>query len=142
MTELDSISLTDSAENDAQAVPQPLHPVQTLQMLVSALTTTLTSTTLHNSHFCRSPNWEKRLPNCFVVVSAISNNSLELSVMLQTTDTGEVFSTGATDQFMHSDFMKRNCITMRLLSWPISIYNVDGTPNEAGSITEVIEMML
>jgi hypothetical protein len=31
---------------------------------------------------------------------------------------------------------------MRLLSRPIPIYNVDGTLNEAGSITEVVEMML
>jgi Retroviral aspartyl protease len=73
---------------------------------------------------------------------------LKLSIVLQTTDTGEVFSTatlldcGATDKFLHSDFMKRNCIATRLLSWPIPIYNVDGTLNEAGSITEVVKMML
>jgi Retroviral aspartyl protease len=68
--------------------------------------------------------------------------------VLQTTDTGEVFSTaalldcGATDKFIHSDFVKRNRIATRLLSRPIPIYNVDGTLNEAGSITEVVKMML
>jgi Retroviral aspartyl protease len=103
---------------------------------------------LCNSRFHRCPNWEKHLPDCFVVASAISDNSLKLSIALQTTDTGEVFSTaalldcGATDKFIHSDFVKRNHIAMRLLSRPIPIYNVDGTLNEAGSITKVVEMML
>jgi hypothetical protein len=70
------------------------------------------------------------------------------SIALQTTDTGEVFLTaalldcGVTDKFIHSDFVKCNCIATRLLSQPIPIYNVDGTLNEAGSITEVIKMML
>jgi Retroviral aspartyl protease len=72
----------------------------------------------------------------------------ELSIARQTTDMGEVFLTatlldcGATDKFIHSNFMKRNRIMTRLLSQPIPIYNMDGTLNKAGSITKVVKMML
>jgi Retroviral aspartyl protease len=153
MTESDLISSTDSAENDVQAVPQPPSPVQTSNTVSSTFEPTpilapSSFANSHRSHFCRRPNWEKHLPDRFVVASAISDNSLELNIALQTTDTGEVFSTaallncGATDKFVHSDFMKHNCIATRLLSRPIPIYNMDGTLNEAGSITEVVEMML
>jgi Retroviral aspartyl protease len=143
MTELDLMSSTDSAENDAEAVPQTPSPVQ-----ASPMSTPSSFANSRNLRFHRRPNWEKRLPDRFVVASAISDNSLELSITLQTTDMGEVFSTaalldcGATNKFVHSDFVKRNRITTRLLSGPIPIYNVDGTLNEAGSITEVVEMML
>jgi Retroviral aspartyl protease len=155
MTELDLISSTDSMWNNVKAIPQPPPPVQALALsnIGSTFATMRTSSpsisvSLRNSHFHRRPNWEKRLPDRFVVASAISDNSLELSIALQTTDTGEVFSTaalldcGATDKFIHSNFVKCNCITTRLLSRPIPIYNVDGTLNEAGSITKVVEMML
>jgi hypothetical protein len=153
MTELDLISSTDSMGNDVKAIPQPPPLVQALLNIGSTFATMgtsspLTSASSCNSHFHRRPDWEKHLPDRFVVASAISDNSLELSIALQTTDTGEVFSMatlldcGATDKFIHSDFMKRNHIATRLLSWPIPMYNVDGTLNEAGSITKVIEMML
>jgi hypothetical protein len=67
---------------------------------------------------------------------------------MQTTDTGEVVLTtalldcGATSEFIHTDFMKHNCLTTKALNRPIPIYNVDGSPNEAGSISEVIKVML
>ena len=66
---------------------------------------------------------------------------------MQTLDTGEVLSTkglldcGATDLFIGSDFMKRNHLTTKQLSRPIPVYNVDSSPNEAGSISEVWEMI-
>jgi Retroviral aspartyl protease len=153
MTESELISLTDSAENNVQAIPQLPSPVQTSNTVSLTLEPTPTSTPLsfansHSSHFRQCPNWEKHFPDRFVVALAISDNSLKLSIMLQMTNTGEVFLTaalldcGATNKFVHSDFVKRNRITTRLLSRPIPIYNVDGTLNEAGSITEVVEMML
>jgi Retroviral aspartyl protease len=139
-------------ENNVEAVPQPPPPVQAssdIGLMFETMQTFLPSTSASscNSRFHRRPNWEKRLPNRFVVASAISDNSLEL-IVLQTTDTGEVFLTaalldcGATDKFIHSDFVKCNRIATRLLSRPIPIYNMDGMLNEAGSITEVVEMML
>jgi Reverse transcriptase (RNA-dependent DNA polymerase)/Retroviral aspartyl protease len=153
MTKTDLISSTDSVANNVQAIPQPPSSVQTLNTVNSMFEPTPISapspfTNSHSLHFRQRLNWEKCLPDRFVVASAISDNSLELSIVLQMTDTGEVFSTaalldcGATGKFVHSDFVKRNCIATRLLSRPIPIYNVDGMLNEAGSITEVVEMML
>jgi hypothetical protein len=92
--------------------------------------------------------WEKQLPERYVVASSPSLNSLELQVSIQTTDTGEVHSTkafldcGAMGMFANSDFVKRKCLTTRMLSCPIPVYNVDGSPNEAGSIKEVVDVVL
>jgi hypothetical protein len=67
---------------------------------------------------------------------------------MQTTDTGEAFTSkallncGATDLFVNSDFVSQNRLTTRKLSCLIPVYNVDGTPNEAGSISEVWEAVL
>jgi RNase H-like domain found in reverse transcriptase/Reverse transcriptase (RNA-dependent DNA polymerase)/Integrase zinc binding domain/Chromo (CHRromatin Organisation MOdifier) domain/Retroviral aspartyl protease len=124
----DCESLTDTTLNDSEAVPTPLSPSL--------------------PRFRRRPHWERRLPSRYVVASNPSPNSLELKVSLQTLDTGDVFSTtalldsGATSQFMHSDFVKRNRLATKALSRPIPIYNVDGSSNEAGSISEVVEVML
>ena len=38
--------------------------------------------------------------------------------------------------------MKKSSFTTRTLSNPIPVRNVDGTPNEAGSITDVVELNL
>jgi hypothetical protein len=135
MTELDLTSSTDSAENDVKVVPQPPPPVHISltvgpTFVTMPMSSPLSFANLRSSRFCQCPNWEKNLPDHFVVASAISDNSLRLSIVLQTTDTGEVFLTaalldcGATDKFIHSDFMKCNRLAMRLLSWPITIYNV------------------
>ena len=67
---------------------------------------------------------------------------------MQTLDTGKILSTkalldcGATDLFASSDFVARNHLTTKRLSRPIPVYNVDGSPNEAGSISEVWETVL
>jgi hypothetical protein len=111
MTESDLISSTDSAENDVQAIPQPPSPFQTLNTISSTfkpmpISAPSSFTNSHHLHFHQCPNWEKH-PDRFVVALAISDNSLELNIALQTTDTGEVFSTaalldcGATDKFVH-----------------------------------------
>jgi hypothetical protein len=44
--------------------------------------------------------------------------------------------------FANSDFVKRKRLTTRLLSRPIPVYNVDRSTNEAGSITEVVDVVL
>jgi hypothetical protein len=67
---------------------------------------------------------------------------------MQTTNTGEVFASkallncGATDLFANSNFVSQNQLTTRKLSCLIPVYNVDGTPNQAGSISEVWEAIL
>src|SRR5215475_1811716 len=78
--------------------------------------------------------------NATLSISAIpSQNSIELPVQVQTTDTGEVLNPkallncGATGQFIDRDYVKENRLTTRTLSRPIPVSNVDGTLNEARS---------
>jgi hypothetical protein len=77
-----------------------------------------------------------------------TSRSLNLKVNLETTDTREVKSvdalldSGATGMFINRDYVKANQLTTRTLSKSIPVYNVDGTPNEAGSITEAVCLIL
>jgi hypothetical protein len=98
------------------------------------------------------PNWEHRLPSSFVVSvldeTEDRRRSLTLKIELQTTDTGEVKSvkalldSGATGMFIDRDYVKTNGLSTRTLSHPIPVRNVDGTLNEAGSVHEVVELIL
>jgi hypothetical protein len=92
--------------------------------------------------------WEKRLPERYIVATNPSSNSFKLKISIQTMDTGEVHTTavlldsGATGLFMNSEFVKQKRLTTKPLSRPILVYNVDGSLNEAGSISEVVEVVL
>ena len=44
---------------------------------------------------------------------------------------------GATTKFLHRRFVERNSVTTRKLARPIPLYNIDGTENCDGTITEV-----
>lgn len=92
--------------------------------------------------------WERnRVPRHFTI-AAISPRSLDLQVELKTTDTGAEFRTravvdsGATGSFIDVDFVWRNSITTRKLTRPVPVLNVDGSPNEAGQIVEVLDLIL
>jgi len=67
---------------------------------------------------------------------------------LKTTDTMEEASTeamvdtGATGDFVDQDFVNQAKLPTQKLSQPIPVYNVDGTLNEAGSIHEVIDIIM
>jgi hypothetical protein len=95
------------------------------------------------------PRWERSLPAKLVIASVEDKpSSLKLKVNIETTDTGEVKSlsslvdSGATGNFIDWDYVRSNRLTTRRLSKPVPVYNVDGTPNEAGSITEVADLIL
>ena len=49
---------------------------------------------------------------------------------------------GVTGEFIDRDYAKSCCFNLIKLKQPIPVYNVDGTPNEAGSIMEVIHLTL
>ena len=99
------------------------------------------------------PCWERRLPPQ-LVISALdgegdpSSRSLNLKVGIETTDTREAISVtalvdlGATGHFIDRNYVKANWLTTQTLSVPIPVRNVDGTPNEAGAITEVVNLIL
>jgi len=74
--------------------------------------------------------------------------SVILPIEVSITDTSEVHSvkalldSGATGNFIDRDFVRTKGINTRSLSHPIPVYNVDGSPNEAGQISEVVDVVL
>ena len=98
------------------------------------------------------PRWERCLPPQLVISTLDdegypSSQSLNLKVGIETTDTREAISmtalvdSGATGCFIDRDYVKANQLTTRTLSVPIPVRNVDGTPNKAGAITEVVDLI-
>jgi hypothetical protein len=73
---------------------------------------------------------------------------LIVKVDIQSTDTGEVkygpalIECGATRKFMNRTYIECNCLITQKLLHPILVYNVDGTLNEMGSITEIVDVIL
>ena len=94
----------------------------------------------------RTPRWERRLPHQFVVALTPSTNSLDITIEVETTDTNVKCATkalvdcGATGLFMDTQWAQD--ISTRSLTHPIPVYNVDGSPNETGPITEVADVIL
>jgi hypothetical protein len=56
--------------------------------------------------------------------------------------TAALLDSGATGLFMNLEFVKRKQLTTKPLSRPIPVYNVDRSLNEAGSISEVVKVVL
>ena len=84
--------------------------------------------------------WEQRLPRDYMIASSQDSSSLQLSIQIQTTDTGELFGlealldSGASGLFIDSEFVKAKQINTHQLTRPIPVNNVDGSPNERGPI--------
>jgi len=97
----------------------------------------------------RKPKWERRLPKLFLI-SALDTRetSLLLPVEIGTTDTSELYSvealldSGATGSLINRDFVRSKGINTRTLSHNILVFNVDGSSNEAGQISEVVDVVL
>ena len=76
------------------------------------------------------------------------HKSLVIKVEIQTTDIAEVKSgpvlvdCRATSKFMDRNYVERNRLTTWKLRHAIPVFNVDGSPNEAGSITEIVDAIL
>ena len=93
--------------------------------------------------------WEKALPKKYHIATAgQSLHSLKLKVKIETIDTSErrsvtcLVESGATSEFIDQDYAKSCRFNLVKLKQPIPVYNVDGTPNEAGSISEVVHLIL
>jgi predicted aspartyl protease len=56
--------------------------------------------------------------------------------------TEAMVDTGMTRDFIDQDFVDRTGLPTNKLVQPIPVYNVDGTPNEAGSIDKVVDMVM
>jgi hypothetical protein len=96
----------------------------------------------------RLPRWERRLPKKLIVASTPGENSLRVTVDIETTDTcltrrtQALIDCGATGLFIDRRYITDNKISTRKLSKPIPVYNVNGTLNEAGLVDEIVDVVL
>ena len=93
--------------------------------------------------------WEKTLPKKYHIATVEQSlYSLKLKVKIETIDTSErksvtcLVDSSATSEFIDQDYAKSCRFNLFKLKQPIPVYNVDGTPNEAGSISEVVHLIL
>jgi hypothetical protein len=74
--------------------------------------------------------------------------SLAVDIEVESTDTAvrrcmqALIDCGATGCCIDIEWAKLNNIPMRPLTNPIPVYNVDGTANEAGMITDITDIVL
>jgi len=74
--------------------------------------------------------------------------SLLLPVEIGTTNTSELHSVkalldcGATGSFINRDFICSKGMNTQTLSCNIPVFNVNGSPNKAGQISEVVDVVL
>jgi hypothetical protein len=74
--------------------------------------------------------------------------SLMVEVEIESTDTAvrqctqALIDCGATGCFIDIEWAKLNSIHMHPLTKPIPIYNIDGTANDAGAITDIADVVL
>ena len=84
----------------------------------------------------------------YLVRSIRNNRSIEINIGISTLDTHKKFNEnglldcGASGLFIDTKFVEENKLTTRQLPRPVPVFNVDGTPNEAGYIKEVVELQV
>jgi len=95
------------------------------------------------------PKWERRLPKLlFISTLDAQGTSLLLPVEIGTMDTSELHSikalldSGVTGSFIDRNFIRSKEINTRTLSCNIPVFNIDGSPNEVGQISEVVDVLL
>ena len=95
------------------------------------------------------PKWEKRLLKLLSISTLDARGtSLLLPVEIGTTDTSELHSIealldyGATRSLIDRDFVCSKGMNTWTLSHNIPVFNVDSSPNEAGQISEVVDVVL
>jgi len=97
----------------------------------------------------RKPKWKKRLSKLFSISALdVQGTSLLLPVEIRTTDMSELYSIealldyGATRSLINRDFVHSKGMNTWTLSHNIPVFNVDGSSNEAGQISEVVDVVL
>src|SRR5271155_23155 len=134
---------------DVLAIEQSNETIETVETAMQILESPPPSLPLLPRYPASRPKWEKPLPSKFIIAATEGNpTSLKLKIELETTDTVEVKSAnvlvdcGATGEFIDRHYAKSCGFHLLKLSKPIPVYNIDGTPNEAGSVTEVVDLIL
>jgi len=103
---------------------------------------------LISTPLCR-PKWEKRIPKLLLISTLdVRGTSLLLPVEIRTTNTSKLYSVealldcGATGSLINRDFVCLKGMNTQTLSHNIVVFNVDGSPNKAGQISEVMDIVL
>jgi len=114
----------------------------------SELIDALPLTPLVPALLCR-PKWEKRLPKLLSISTLdVCRTSLLLPVEIRTTDMSKLHSIKAlldcraTRSLIDRDFVCLRGINTQTLSYNIPVFNIDGSSNEAGQISEVVDVVL
>jgi len=101
------------------------------------------------SALLRKPKWEKRLPKLLSISALdVRGTFLLLPVEIRTMDTSELHSVKAlldcraTGSLIDRDFVCSKRMNTWTLSYNIPVFNVDSSPNEAGQISEVVDVVL
>ena len=96
----------------------------------------------------RRPNWEKCIDHLAInslkptPTAILLPIDLRASTTLISVRTKALVDTGASGDFIDREFMQKHSFPTRKLSRPIPVYNVDGSPNDNGMITEVVNAMM
>ena len=97
----------------------------------------------------QKPKWEKALPEKFMIaITEQVSTSLKIKAEIKTTDTTEkksiiaLLDSSTTGEFIDRDYAKSQWFNLLKFTKPIPVYNVDGSANEAGSITEAVSLIL
>ena len=95
------------------------------------------------------PKWEKRLPKLFLISALDAQGTfLLLPVEIGTMNTSKLYSIkalldcGATRSFIDRNFVHLKRMNTWTLLCNIPVFNVDSSPNKAGQISKVIDIIL
>jgi len=109
----------------------------------------LSSSTLDRVAQLRRPKWEKRLPKRLSANTLNTHGMLIiLPIAISTTNTSKIHSikallnSGAMGNFINQNFVHMKDISTRSISCPIPAYNMDSSPNRAGQISKVVDIVL
>ena len=92
--------------------------------------------------------WEHKLLKCYTVAATPGANFLHLLLEIESTDNAVklllngLIDCGATSNFIDLEYITVNKILVHWLLQPIPVFNVDSSPNEAGSIQDVANVVL
>ena len=131
---LANISDSETTSLDVQKIEEIPIPVQTQIPLIPKK---------------RKPKWEKAFPERLTIATMEGTpNSLKLKVEIETTNMAKkksitaLVDSGATGEFIDRQYAKICWFNLIKLTQPIPVYNVDGSPNEAGLIMEAVSLLL
>lgn len=94
------------------------------------------------------PSTSDLFPQRVYIRSLSTKTSTQLQVILKTVDTGvrmpvkALLDSGATGLFLDTKFVQAHGLNTRKLPRAIPVYNVDGTLNHGGSISEEVDLIM